>query len=578
MADKKLNLKVRTQGTKKAKKDLKGVESGMTRMGKAAAKAGAAFFAAKGLITGFKKIIELAAAQELAEKKLEAALGKTSQALLNQASALQQVSMFGDEAIIEAQALIAAFVDDEEAIKKATQATLDLAAAKGMDLTAAADLVSKTLGSSTNAMSRYGIEVIGAVGSTERLDSLTGNIADKFGGQAKAQTETMAGAMRQMSMAIGDTGEKMGDLLIPSVSEFSLKIKDAAVGLGTFFQKLSETTLETATRQLREMGAAAEDIALLQNLIDIEGQTDALLNTNDKLKEKFERINILSNDQLKALGLQVDMVDIMQRTYGEVFNTTVRNVKMIDASLVTEEKIKGEIEKIKVENAELLKINKEISDLDKLKINSNANEIAFMTKILTMVMARNRAEENLVSLKKFTQAEAEVAAAKTAKATEAAAEQTKFVKQVSGDYLAVQEKLADKAAEEKRAREKMAKFASQTAISLGTSALMGDNIGESLKRAVIQLMIMVVQAKLYDHFMTSATGGLNKISSGIVNFLFGASPTQVAPSASSAAGAGSNITINQNFGGMGVIDHNFAANNIIPAINKAINTGQARIG
>jgi len=29
---------------------------------------------------------------------------------------------------------------------------------------------------------------------------------------------------------------------------------------------------------------------------------------------------------------------------------------------------------------------------------------------------------------------------------------------------------------------------------------------------------------------------------------------------------------------MGVIDHNFAANSIIPAINKAINTGQARIG
>jgi len=577
MADKKLNLKVRTQGAKRAKKELKGVEGGMARMGKAAAKAGAAFFAAKGLITGFKKIIELAAAQELAEKKLEAALGKTSQALLNQASALQQVSMFGDEAIIEAQALIAAFVDDEEAIKKATQATLDLAAAKGMDLTAAADLVSKTLGSSTNAMSRYGIEVIGAVGSTERLDSLTGNIADKFGGQAKAQTETMAGAMRQMSMAIGDTGEKVGDLLIPSVSEFSLKIKDAAVGLGTFFQKLSETTLETATRQLREMGAAAEDIALLQNLIDIEGQTDALLNTNDKLKEKFERINILSNDQLKRLGLQVDMVDKMQRTYGEVFKTTVRNVKMIDASLVTEEKIKGEIEKIKVENAELLKINKETGDLDELKISRNANEIAFMTQILTMVMARNRAEENLVSLKKFTQAEAEVAAAKTAKATEAAAEQTKFVKQVSADYLAVQEKLADKAAEELEARKKMAQFASQTVISLGTSALMGDSVTESLKRAVIQLGLMVAQAKLLDFFMNASKGFTpGGFLSTAVSFLFGASPTQVAPSASAAAG--SKIVINNNISGFGTIDSNFASNSLIPAINKAISTGQARLG
>ena len=112
MADKKLNIKVRTKGAKKSKQDLKGVEGGMKSLGKAAAIAGSAFFAAKGLITGFEKVIELAGAQELAEKKLEASLGKVSQALLAQASALQQVSMFGDEAIIEAQALIAAFVDD----------------------------------------------------------------------------------------------------------------------------------------------------------------------------------------------------------------------------------------------------------------------------------------------------------------------------------------------------------------------------------------------------------------------------------------------------------------------------------
>ena len=83
--------------------------------------------------------------------------------------------MFGDETIIEAQAMIASFVKDEEAVRLATEATLDLAAAKGFDLVAAADLVSKTLGSSTNALSRYGIEVTGAVGSTERLESLTGN-------------------------------------------------------------------------------------------------------------------------------------------------------------------------------------------------------------------------------------------------------------------------------------------------------------------------------------------------------------------------------------------------------------------
>ena len=86
-----------------------------------------------------------------------------------------------------------------------------------MDLFAAADLVAKTLGSSTNAMSRYGIEVTGAVGSTERLDTLTQNIAKTFGGQAAAQAETMTGAMRQAGNAAGDAAENLGKLLEPAI-------------------------------------------------------------------------------------------------------------------------------------------------------------------------------------------------------------------------------------------------------------------------------------------------------------------------------------------------------------------------
>jgi len=106
---------------------------------------------------------------------------------------------------------------------------------------------------------------------------------------------------------------------------------------------------------------------------------------------------------------------------------------------------------------------------------------------------------------------------------------------------------------------------------------MGDNVGESLKRAVIQLGIMVAQAKIYSAIMDSSTGLFGGgLLGGIASFLFGASPTQTSPTPGGAAN--SKITINQNFGGMGVIDHNFAANSIIPAINKAINTGQARIG
>ena len=68
-----------------------------------------------GLVTmGFRKLFEAAIKQEQAEKKLSVALGKTNTALLQQASALQKVTAFGDEAVIEVQAHIGAYTQDEE--------------------------------------------------------------------------------------------------------------------------------------------------------------------------------------------------------------------------------------------------------------------------------------------------------------------------------------------------------------------------------------------------------------------------------------------------------------------------------
>jgi len=95
----------------------------------------------------------------------------------------------------------------------------------GMDLQAAGDLVAKTLGSSTNAMSRYGIEVTGAVGSTERLESLTNNVAKLFGGQASAQAETYAGSVQQLKNELGDMAEGIGRLLIPAFEKLAPHIK-----------------------------------------------------------------------------------------------------------------------------------------------------------------------------------------------------------------------------------------------------------------------------------------------------------------------------------------------------------------
>ena len=283
MANQKVNIKVSAQGAKKAQGELKSVSGAISKMGKAVGVASAVYFGARGLISGFSSVIRLAGIQEQAEKKLEVALGKTSKSLLNQATALQKMTTFGDEAIIGVQASIGAFIKNEDQIKKATKATLDMAVAMGMDLKSAGDLVAKTLGSSTNAMSRYGIEVTGAVGSTERLESLTKNVANLFGGQASAQAETLTGKLDQASNSIGDAGEALGELLAPAVIH----------------------TAEAVAFLSNKLTDGAKFIGQL-----IGGEKTAIDTTNEfagaqkKLAEETERANVAIKDQLTVEELR----------------------------------------------------------------------------------------------------------------------------------------------------------------------------------------------------------------------------------------------------------------------------------
>ena len=230
MATNRVIIDILTKGAQKATSNLGSVAKSIGGLA-------GAYLGARGLVNGIQASLDAFGKQEMAEKKLETALGKTSQALLDQASALQKVTTFGDEDIIMMQSMFASFGQNEEQIKKLTSATLDLSAGMGIDLKSAGDLVAKTIGSSTNAMSRYGVEVTGAVGSSERLETLTGNITKLFGGQAKAQADTYAGSIEQMNNAIGDMAESIGELLAPAILKIAPKIQMIAEFWGDVFTK-----------------------------------------------------------------------------------------------------------------------------------------------------------------------------------------------------------------------------------------------------------------------------------------------------------------------------------------------------
>ena len=355
-------IEVKTTGATKSKKQIQGVSNGLKSMAKSAAMAAGAYFGARALLGAVKSSIDLFAKQELAEKKLEAALGKTSQALLNQAKAIQETTMFGDEQVIEAQALIGSFVQEEEAIMAATKATLDLAAAKGMELTVAADLVSKTLGSSTNALSRYGIEVTGAVGSTERLESLTGNLANVFGGQATEQAQTLTGQMEQMKNALGDAGETIGEILVPFVTDLSKKLKTGAERVQTFIRGFTEEPLDRTIREMKALGMNTIELEIAQNKLNqakIEGN---VIDTNAKLEaEGFVDTQQFLNE---IIDQRTSILRLMEKAHLDGNNAKIEEYELLLATNDEQLKVakqfisnQAELNLLKEEEKELNKSN-----------------------------------------------------------------------------------------------------------------------------------------------------------------------------------------------------------------------------
>ena len=190
-----------------------------------------AAFAATAFQKTLGSLLDAYSKQESAERQLNAVLGTKNQTLLDFAAAQQQVTMFGDEVTIQAMSQTAAFIKDEQQIKEVMKASQDLATLFGWDLNTAAQLVTKTVASSTNALQRYGIEVEGAVGSTERFESVLGAVNEVAGGLSEEMAGTYAYEVAQLTNAFGDLQEELGKNLAPAITNIVKAVKYLAQAL-----------------------------------------------------------------------------------------------------------------------------------------------------------------------------------------------------------------------------------------------------------------------------------------------------------------------------------------------------------
>ena len=472
MADKNLNIKIRTPGSKKAKQDIRGVDNSIKSLGKSALKAGASFFAVKGLITGLQKSIVLAGQFEKVEKGFKN---------------LATQSGFSTQALSKLQRATDGTVSSMELMRQANNAML-LGIADSEDQMADMFDIAQRLGSALGQDTTFADESL-----------VTG-----LGRQSKLMLDNL-GIMVDVNKANEDYAEVLG-ISVNQLSDQERKqafVNAAMASANNLVTQLGSETL-SASDHIAIMKAAVEELAITFGT-EFGG---AVVAATTKITSFIKK----SSDLFKQVKL-----GLLGKENLETLKALARQASEIAGS------------------GDLLAIQERIQTFtDLLQKIPNAGPI--------LIPIINELKDAALELK------------------DASVNTSKMIETV--------QLTADEA-------RRFAEFTAQAATSLATSALMGDNVTEAFKRMLVQQMLITAQMKIQKGIqeaigaMQFATSGpMGFIGTGL-KFLFGASPTQATPSP--------NVTINQNFGGLGVIDSNFAANSIIPAINKAVSTGQARI-
>ena len=135
--------------------------------------------------------------------------------LQDHAAGLQRITQAGDEAILEATATIGDLAKELTVgeLAKAQEAAIALADTFfDGNLSSAASLLAKTLGSSTNALSRYGIEIDTAATQSEKLEEILGITQDLFLTSQRASVD-LTGRTAQLSNSWGDMHEALGRII-----------------------------------------------------------------------------------------------------------------------------------------------------------------------------------------------------------------------------------------------------------------------------------------------------------------------------------------------------------------------------
>lgn len=423
MANKEASLLLRIKSAGEEK--LASVREGLEQIGTVAL---AAFAVIAGAIT--KSIAEYSQ-QEQAINSLNRTLvnngtysRETAAAYLEQADALAKVTLFGDEQIIQAQSSFQQQARNVTLTKEATTAILDFAQAQGIDAAQAAEVVGKSVGTSTNALARYGIEVDKNASQAEKLQQVMTGLSAKFGGQAEAATNGL-GALQMLSKSVGELFEQLGARLAPVITlvakEINALVSNSASfdgfidGIGTAFEFVIKTaagvsfafqslgtiiggTLGTIAQSLSylvegEFGKAKD--SLTSGFTDLGTELETITNGYQAKLQAIDEASLAAKQQKYVQEEQMLKDSLLRQNEIKAVNNEEQRVKEMEDSIAKQEE---DIALIGAKEAQKNEVFKKAAEAKLQEATTDKQKLAAMDDIY-----RLNEEKKEIKLREFKQ-------------------------------------------------------------------------------------------------------------------------------------------------------------------------------
>lgn len=334
------------KGGKKAKESITSLSGGLDKLQsslKGVAAGLVAAFSVREIVQFGRDSLKAFQDAELGAQKLKAAvtanggLTKDFETLIKQSSILETKSIFSDDAIQAMQTAALQFGLTADSVEGLTPMIIDFASATGQDLNTALEKVIQGVNGSTRGLKEYGINVDANQTKSQRLASITDQLTNKFKGQAETVAKTSTGAFAQLTNAIDNLQERIGEGI--------------AANLAGFVQSLTDlvTPAQTANELFQKQSQKLED--LNKNVVPLIDRYDQLKGKTNLNKQEQQELNSIIEKLSISIPTAVGEFD----KYGKAISINTNAAR----EFIKVEKAKNEI----LQKSSLVEARAELVDL-----------------------------------------------------------------------------------------------------------------------------------------------------------------------------------------------------------------------